>query len=586
MGVSRSITQSPKAYDQQNLTAAKIAVRLAAGAAASMRENLRTALQDSGFRFSVTDSETAAGLADSDLTYGYDQGDSRRYGMDNTGATFVTQKFQRMLDAAGHAATAGDVQTVVVFPGTYKVTRLYMNFSNVYLCLLPGAIIKQDRGGSGADTIVDSNSTGTTPAYAIIHINPSTYTCNPASAITAIDNVRIFGGGWIQGPYTTGTPDGYFAFSLGVVSNDCSNCTVMDVKIFDCRSELLLHGPSAWNTVRNTRILNCEFTNGGEVGINNCRDFLIVGNYYHDNWMQNGFGGAGDGGIIAENNIANCQQAGLSVGGSGARDINACRNIVVANNRVHNTGLRGTGYYQLSCLDDGATTTPKQNILIMGNLLTAHQGNLACAFDFAVASSNVDFVDNVVSGIVGSDPTLWAVIANSAIYTLKGNSFWQVGGNASRCVQNQSTTAVIYLKEGNFFDPTIATSIQDPPHFIYSGVQKSGTFTGTLTGCTTSPTATFGYVLDGNHVTIRMPGLTATSNASTCTVTGLPAEIVPINNQNFTIPITDNGTNALGIVQFNSDGKLHLFKDINASGFTSSGTKGLSGPYDITGVLN
>jgi hypothetical protein len=56
-------------------------------------------------------------------------------------------------------------------------------------------------------------------------------------------------------------------------------------------------------------------------------------------------------------------------------------------------------------------------------------------------------------------------------------------------------------------------------------------FTATLTGCTTSPTATCPWTRIGNLVTLFIGPVTGTSNANTCTLTGLPAAIQPTRTQ-------------------------------------------------------
>lgn len=69
----------------------------------------------------------------------------------------------------------------------------------------------------------------------------------------------------------------------------------------------------------------------------------------------------------------------------------------------------------------------------------------------------------------------------------------------------------------------------------------SGNFTGTLTGVTAVVTATCLYTLSGRVVTVRLPStLAGTSNANTCTVTGMPtflsptsAGVVPLPNSSF-----------------------------------------------------
>jgi hypothetical protein len=59
------------------------------------------------------------------------------------------------------------------------------------------------------------------------------------------------------------------------------------------------------------------------------------------------------------------------------------------------------------------------------------------------------------------------------------------------------------------------------------GTSSTGSFTGTITGCTTAPTVTCQWTKVGTSVTLRVGGLTALSNAATLTLTGLPAAIQP-----------------------------------------------------------
>lgn len=137
--------------------------------------------------------ETTAGVVPANYTYL--PGDSRRYALDPTGATDCTNVFNAVLAALGQAAaTTGQVNELVLWPGNYLVRRLYMNYSHLYIKGM-GATITQTLVG-----ITNSQTTGTTPAYAVIHINPLNYTVNPGAPITAIKDVRVYGDLTIQGP--------------------------------------------------------------------------------------------------------------------------------------------------------------------------------------------------------------------------------------------------------------------------------------------------------------------------------------------------------------------------------------------------
>jgi hypothetical protein len=135
------------------------------------------------------------------------------------------------------------------------------------------------------------------------------------------------------------------------------------------------------------------------------------------------------------------------------------------------------------------------------------------------------------------------------------------------------------------------TSAQDAATKAY--VDTSGSFTATLTGCTTSPTATAYYAKAGNVVVIYIPTVTATSNAATCTLTGAPAAIFPTRTQWVAVPdgmMIDNGA----VVQASASkgcyiqvgtGALVTF-GISGGSWTSSGTKGINNPHTITYLLN
>lgn len=106
-------------------------------------------------------------------------------------------------------------------------------------------------------------------------------------------------------------------------------------------------------------------------------------------------------------------------------------------------------------------------------------------------------------------------------------------------------------------------------------VHEVGTFTATLTGCTTSPTVSVRYLKNGRFVTLYIPSLTGTSNTTSCTFTGVPATIQPNRIQVKPGRYTDNGADGIGLISVDTGGSVTLY---NAAGtstfFTNSGTKG------------
>ena len=106
-------------------------------------------------------------------------------------------------------------------------------------------------------------------------------------------------------------------------------------------------------------------------------------------------------------------------------------------------------------------------------------------------------------------------------------------------------------------------------------IDQDGTFTATLTGFATPPTGTARFRREGRVVRCYIPALSGTSNATTCTITGVPTDIRPQRDQEFPVLITDNGTNAFGWASLASSGTITLAPSAanSASGWTGSGTK-------------
>jgi hypothetical protein len=109
-------------------------------------------------------------------------------------------------------------------------------------------------------------------------------------------------------------------------------------------------------------------------------------------------------------------------------------------------------------------------------------------------------------------------------------------------------------------------------------MEVSGNFTGTLTGCTTSPTATINYSIDGSCVDLKFDtALVATSNTTSCTVTGVPSVIVPYATRYGVLMLQNNSALAAGQCDITTSGVVDLYLNSSLTGFTNSGNKGVQG---------
>lgn len=107
-------------------------------------------------------------------------------------------------------------------------------------------------------------------------------------------------------------------------------------------------------------------------------------------------------------------------------------------------------------------------------------------------------------------------------------------------------------------------------------IQKSGTYTATGTGFTTSPTDTVTYSVMNGIVTLQLPNISATSNATTFTITGAPTAIRPAADRTIVTPIKDNGAAySLGLCRVKTTGVFEIYSTIEGGAFTASGTKAL-----------
>jgi len=115
---------------------------------------------------------------------------------------------------------------------------------------------------------------------------------------------------------------------------------------------------------------------------------------------------------------------------------------------------------------------------------------------------------------------------------------------------------------------------------------EEGTYTATLTGCTTIPTQTISYVRNGKAVSIRMNALVGTSNTTACTITGMPSHIWPATFGSPTIQdVRDNSLQHIGVIIISNAGvwspSFYNAITTQTTTFTNAGTKGI-GQLDLT----
>jgi len=126
---------------------------------------------------------------------------------------------------------------------------------------------------------------------------------------------------------------------------------------------------------------------------------------------------------------------------------------------------------------------------------------------------------------------------------------------------------------------------------VKQGMFASGSFTATLTGFTANPTGTVQWRKNGSTVTLFIPTqISSTSNATTMTMTGLPAAIQPVNAVRVIADgLINNTVIGFGNGTIAAAGSVITFGIITAGaftfntvGFTASSTKGIEAGWMVT----
>lgn len=106
---------------------------------------------------------------------------------------------------------------------------------------------------------------------------------------------------------------------------------------------------------------------------------------------------------------------------------------------------------------------------------------------------------------------------------------------------------------------------------------EQGTVTLTLTGCATAPTVVASWVKNGLITIINIPTLQAVSNTVACSLTGLPANLQPNNQQDVLGRAIDNGLNGICGYRFTpASGTIGMFFGPSLGAWTNGGNKGVN----------
>lgn len=212
---------------------------------------------------------------------------------------------------------------------------------------------------------------------------------------------------------------------------------------------------------------------------------------------------------------------------------------------------------------------------IIGVRTEGHSGTVANAFGvFFNGGDGNQIIGHYLLGTSGNAGTL-GTNTWTDITTISGQAGNFLGGSQTRVPINTANPTV---DNGAINYNTTTNKLMA---FVNGSAKEicpatEGTFTGTLTGFTVNPTGTVRWVRNGNTVVVQLFAGNGTSNATTMTLTGAPADIFPArSNRHGGILMRDNGTINTGTVNVGTDGVMTFGFGPTEAAFTASGTKEL-----------
>lgn len=253
---------------------------------------------------------------------------------------------------------------------------------------------------------------------------------------------------------------------------------------------------------------------------------------------------------------------------SGALNVSG---ITTLSNTLNNT----TNITNLSTLNTSGVATFSGTVVVSGKVNSTVLPNITNTYN--LGSTSFKWANGYFTTIETTSVNATNLTASSLITAGTGLN---VTGTTA-LTGNLTCTGTLQPKDIKFNDTSYAYNAQNTVMNFFA----EGSFTGVLTGCTTSPPATFRYVRIGDSVIFSGAStLEGTSNATTMTITGLPAWLTPSTTKIIPHIVKDNGTLTIGKLVIETTGVLTFYKDANGGVFTASGIKGipgLSGCYSI-----
>lgn len=192
-------------------------------------------------------------------------------------------------------------------------------------------------------------------------------------------------------------------------------------------------------------------------------------------------------------------------------------------------------------------------------LFVCHVNDLRC--DIKTTSSVTSLIRNA-TGSTSTRPLFGEVVfGDDGGSTLKSVPYTSDTNNVSKYAYGQ----VQFPPTQN--ESADATTLDD---------YYEGTATLTATGFTTTITTPCVYAKIGKVVTLSISAFNGTSNATTLTLTGLPARLIPLSTRENATGVRDSGNWVVGRMVITTAGVIEFYVN-SGTAFTASGAKAING---------
>jgi len=205
-------------------------------------------------------------------------------------------------------------------------------------------------------------------------------------------------------------------------------------------------------------------------------------------------------------------------------------------------------------------------------------------------------VDGIPASQSGQSLTLTAaapfidLIENDASVN---NSVWRIAVNGEQLTFKVGNDALSLFTDVLTIDRTantvdtidlLSTALNHNGVAILS--PTTGSFTGTLTGMSGATTGTVQFTKASDQVTLSITAaIQGTSNATTMTMTGLPAAVQPAQDVFVICEVKDNGNPEVGSAFIDNAAPsvitFRIGSPLSTTGFTAAATKGIDGGWTI-----